>query len=329
MPQIQGKEIGPIGLGIMGFTWRANPPSQEEAFETMRAALDHGCNFWNGGEFYGPPNYNSLVLVERYLETYPEDAGKITLSIKGGVNPITHASDGSAENTRRTIDDSMAKLKGRKKIDLFEFARRDQETSIAQTFNLMDKEYVQTGKIEGVSLSEVRAETIHEAVKHVKVHAVEVELSLFSTEVLENGVSAACAQYDIPLIAYSPIGHGILTGKIRRFEDIPEGSMMRMFPRFQPGNFEINMQLVQQVEEMATKKGCTPAQLAINWTRELSRRPGMPSIIPIPGATTITRVEENSKVIDLTDNEMAQIDATLARFTPAGSRYPDNIPVDT
>lgn len=105
--------------------------------------------------------------------------------------------------------------------------------------------------------------------------------------------------------------------------------MMRMFPRFQPGNFEINMQLVQQVEEMATKKGCTPAQLAINWTRELSRRPGMPSIIPIPGATTITRVEENSKVIDLTDNEMAQIDATLARFTPAGSRYPDNIPVDT
>lgn len=138
-------------------------------------------NFWNGGEFYGPPNYNSLVLVERYLEKYPEDAGKITLSIKGGINPQTHVSDGSAGNTRRTIDDSMAQLEGRKKIDLFEFARRDQEASMADTFSVMDKEYVQTGKIGGVSLSEVRAETIHEVVKHVKVHAVEVELSLYVT----------------------------------------------------------------------------------------------------------------------------------------------------
>lgn len=136
-------------------------------------------NFWNGGELYGPPDYNSLVLLERYLEKYPEDADKIVLSIKGGMNPKTHASDGSAENTRRTIDDSTAQLKGRKKIDLFEFARRDQGVSMAETFGVMDKEYVQTRKIDGVSLSEVRAETIHEAVKHIKVHAVEVELSLY------------------------------------------------------------------------------------------------------------------------------------------------------
>lgn len=94
---------------------------------------------------------------------------------------------------------------------------------------------------------------------------------------------------------------------------------LRMLPRFQPGNSEINMQLVQQVEEVAAKKGCTPAQLAINWTRELSLRPRMPKIIPIPGATTIVRVEENSKVVDLMDDEMALIDATLTKFTPAGS----------
>lgn len=103
-------------------------------------------------------NYNSLVVfVERYLEEYPEDAGKIILSIKGGVNPKTHASDGSAENICRTIDDIMAQLKGNKKIDLFEFARHDQEASMAQAFNVMDKEYVQSGKIGGVSLSEVCA----------------------------------------------------------------------------------------------------------------------------------------------------------------------------
>ena len=135
-------------------------------------------NFWNGGEFYGPSEYNSLVLVERYLEKYPEDADKVVLSIKGGVNPQTHRIDGTAEGTRRTLDDSIAQLKGRKKIDQFEFGRRDQDVPMEVTFSIMDKEYVQTGKIGGISLSEVRAETIHEAVKHTKVLAVEVELSL-------------------------------------------------------------------------------------------------------------------------------------------------------
>ncbi|KAI0152256.1 Aldo/keto reductase [Hypoxylon sp. NC0597] len=329
MPQIAGKEVGPIGFGLMGLTWRAQPCPQEQAFETMRAALKNGCNCWNGGEFYGKPDYNSLVLLERYLEKYPEDADKFVLSIKGGLNPNTHQLDGSPENTRRTLDDSIAQLKGRKKIDIFEFARRDRNVPMEVTFGVMQKEYVDTGKIGGIALSEVRAETIHEAVKHIKVLAVEVELSLFSTEVLENGVAAACAQYGIPLIAYSPIGRGMLTGQIKKLEDIPEDSMLRNFPRFQPGNFEINLQLVAQVEEMAKKKGCTPAQLAINWTRAISRRPGMPTIIPIPGATTVARVEENSKLVEITDEEMAEIDATLAKFTPVGERYPAHAPVNT
>jgi pyridoxine 4-dehydrogenase len=146
---------------------------------------------------------------------------------------------------------------------------------------------------------------------------------------LGNGVAAACAQYGIPLIAYSPIGRGLLTGQIKKFEDLPSDSTMRDYPRFQPGNFEINIQLVQQVEYIAEKKGCTAALLAINWTRVLSRRPGMPTIIPIPGATKVERVEENSKQIDLTDEEMAQIDAILAKFTPAGDRYPASVPVNT
>ncbi|KAI8966101.1 putative aldo/keto reductase [Daldinia sp. FL1419] len=329
MPQVFGKEVGPIGFGLMGLTWRANPCSQEQAFETMRTALKNGCNFWNGGEIYGTPEYNSLVLLERYFEKYPEDADKVVISIKGGVSPTTHQTDGSPENTRRSLNDSIAQLKGRKKMELFEFARRDQKVPMEVTFDVVKKEFIQTGRIGGISLSEVRAETIHEAVKLIKVHAVEVELSLFSTEVLENGVAAACAQYGIPLVAYSPIGRGLLTGQIKKIEDIPEDSMLRRFPRFQPGNFEINLELVRQVEEMAKKKGCTPAQLAINWTRAISRRPGMPTIIPIPGATTAARVEENSKLVDITDAEMAEIDATLSKFKAAGDRYPDFIPTNT
>ena len=148
---------------------------------------------------------------------------------------------------------------------------------------------------------------------------------------MENGVAAACAQYVIPLIAYSPIGRGMLTGQFKKFEDLPKDSLLLQFnfPRFQKENFDINVQLVDKVEELAKKKGCTPAQLAINWTRSLSRRPGMPTIIPIPGSTTVERVEENSKLVDITDDEMAQIDAILAKFTPAGGRYPPIFEINT
>lgn len=149
-----------------------SPPS------TQRLIFDAPDNFWNGGEFYGPSEYNSLVLVENYLERYPDDADKIVLSIKGGLSPTTHTIDGSPDNTRRTINDSIAQLKGRTKIDLFEFGRRDPKVPMDVTFGVMDKEYVHPGKIGGISLSEVRAETIHEAVKVTKVLAVESELSL-------------------------------------------------------------------------------------------------------------------------------------------------------
>lgn len=123
----------------------------------------------------------------------------------------------------------------------------------------------------------------------------------------------------------------MLTGEFKKFEDLPKDFLLLQlnFPRFQKDNFEINVQLVEKVEEIAKQKGCTPAQLAINWTRALSRRPGMPTIIPIPGATTVARVEENSKLIDINDEELAQIDTILARFTPAGERYPDTIAMNT
>jgi len=331
MPQLLGKEIGPIGFGLMGLTWRPKPCPQEQAFETMRVAIKNGANFWNGGDFYGPPEYNSLVLLERYFEKYPEDADKAVISIKGGLNPKTHQLDASPENTRYVLDNCLTQLKGRKKLDIFEFGRRDAKVPMEVTFGVLEKEYIQTGKLGGISLSEVRAETIHEAVKYAKIVAVEVELSLFSTHVLNNGVAAACAQYGIPLVAYSPIGRGALTNQFRKFEDIPKDNLLLQFgfPRFQKENFEINLQLVDKVDEIAKKKSCTTAQLAINWTRALSRRPGMPIIIPIPGATTMERVEENSKIIDITDAEMAEIDAILAKFTPAGDRAPPIIETDT
>ncbi|KAG7101608.1 Pyridoxal reductase like protein [Verticillium longisporum] len=328
MPQLVGQEVGSHGFGLMGFTWREDPIGDEQAFEALRAAIANNLTFWNGGEFYGTPEANSLTLLNRYFEKYPEDADKVVLSIKGCFS-MKSGPDGSPKGVRRSLDNSIALLGPRKKIDIFECARCDPNTPLEVTLGVLDKEYVQTGKIGGISLSEVSATTIQEAVKITKIVGVEVELSLFSTDVLTNDVAAACAEHDIPLIAYSPVGRGLLTGQFKSHDDLPEGDARRHFPRFQPENFSINLELAAQIERMAAKKGVTPAQLALGWCRALSRRPGMPTIIPIPGTTTAARVKENAKLVDLSDAEMEEIDATLAKFEVAGGRYPTGAPVNT
>lgn len=326
MPQINGQEVGATGFGLMGFTWREDPIPNEQAFETLRAALSKGMNFWNGGEFYGTPECNSMTLLEAYFAKYPEDADKVVLSIKGAVDLSKHAPDGSPEGVRRSIDKVLKQLNGRKKLDIFECARRDPKVPMEVTFRTM-QEYIDKGLLGGISLSEVAASTIHEAVKHAKIVAVEVELSIFSPDVLTNGVAAACAQYNIPLIAYSPVGRGILAGKMQSQADIPP--FLQRFPRFSPENFAHNLELVNKVKALAEKKGCTPAQLAISWTRCLARRPGMPTIIPIPGTTRPERVEENAVEVDLTDAEMGEIDEILAKFEVKGGRYMPGAPTNT
>lgn len=326
MAQIAGRQVGPRGFGLMNFTWRSDPVPDEQAFETMRAALANGMNFWNGGEFYGTPEVNSMTLLKRYFDKYPEDADKVVISIKGGMRPDL-SPDGSPENIRRSLNFILEKLGGRK-VDVFECARRDPNVPLETTFGVIE-EYIKTGKVGGLCLSEVSAATIHEAAKITTIAGVEVELSLFSTDVLSNGVAAACAEHNIPLIAYSPLGRGMLTGRFKSAADIPSTDFRRHLPRFQPENFDTNLQLVRQVEDLAAKKGCTPAQLALGWLNSLSRRPGMPTIIPIPGSTTVDRVTENAKLVDLTDQEMADIDATLAKFEVAGSRYGEGHPVNT
>ncbi len=121
----------------------------------------------------------------------------------------------------------------------------------------------------------------------------------------------------------------MLTGQIKKYDDIPADSMLRHFPRFQPENFDINIKLVEQVEELAKNKGCSPAQLAIGWIRSLSKRPGMPVIVPIPGATSAELIKENSSIIDLNEEELKEIEVTLAKFEVKGSRYPAGVPIDT
>jgi pyridoxine 4-dehydrogenase len=116
-----------------------------------------------------------------------------------------------------------------------------------------------------------------------------------------------------------------LTGQIKSFEDIPEGDFRRHLPRFQPENFDGNMALVTEVQQLAKKRGVTPGQLAVSWLVALNKRPDMPKIIPIPGSVNVDRVKENAVWVDLTDEEMADIQKILDKCEIVGTRYPKHM----
>ncbi|KAI9699064.1 MAG: Pyridoxine 4-dehydrogenase [Candelina mexicana] len=316
MTSLLGKKIG--------LTWRANPIPQEQAFKAMKAALDNGANFWNGGEFYGTPDRNSLHLLNEYFTKYPEDADKVVLSIKGGMGE-DRMPDGTEEGVQKSVDNCLKLLDGKKHLDIFECARVDPRTPIETTIAALAK-YVKAGKISGISLSEVRAETIRRAHKVHPICCVEVEFSLWSTDILTNGITETCAELNIPIIAYSPLGRGFLTGQIKKFEDIPEDDFVRRSsPRFQPDVFSKNVDLVIELEKVAKKKGCAPAQLGLAWVKATSARPGMPVIIPIPGATTVDKIVENQTDVELSDADMDEINAILRDAVVIGGRYPEGI----
>ncbi|OOQ90540.1 Pyridoxal reductase [Penicillium brasilianum] len=321
MPTLVGKEVGPTGYGTMRMTWQAQLPSQEVCFETLNKSLELGANFWNGGELYGTPEYNSLHLLNKYFTQYPENADKVVLSIKGGLKPGQLTPDGSEANIRRSVDESLRLLDGKKKLDIFELARQDSAFPVEHTMEVL-AQYVKEGKIGGIGLSEVDAATIRRAHKVHPIAAVEVELSLWSTEILENDIAKTCAELNIPVVAYSPLGRGVLTGAVTSLEDIPEGDIRRHMSRFQEENFQQNLKLINEVNSLASRKNVAPSQIALAWIRTLSNKPGMPTIIPIPGGTTVAKVVQNMTGVDkLTDEEMAEIDAILKQHTVAGPRY--------
>ncbi|KAK0765679.1 hypothetical protein N5P37_001617 [Trichoderma harzianum] len=329
MATVINKSVGPIGYGLMGFTWRPERPPLDQALAALKAAVENGTTLWNGGEFYGTPEWNSMTLLKEYFTKYPEDADKITLIIKGGADLTTHKLDASPEGIRRSLDNIINQLGGTKKLDLFSCTRRDPNVPLEVTFGVIQKEYIDTGKLGAIALSECNADTIREAAKIAKIGTVEVELSMFTPDILTNGVAAACAENNIPITAYSPIGRGMLTGRFKDVSEVQGFGFISKFPRFEKAAFDHNLQLVAQVEALAKEKGCTPAQLAIGWVHSQSNRPGRPTIIPIPGATTAERVKENSKLIKLTEEEAKKIDTLVESFEVAGNRYPAGVPHNT
>jgi pyridoxine 4-dehydrogenase len=154
-------------------TWNSQPPSEEVCFETLNTAFKLGANLWNGGEIYGTPERNSLHLLHNYFTKFPEKADQVVLSIKGGALPGVLQPDGSEANLRRSVNECLRVLDGKKSVDIFECARQDPNTTIEQTVTIL-AQLVKEGKIGGIGLSEVDADTIRRAyVQHRKDRKVD------------------------------------------------------------------------------------------------------------------------------------------------------------
>jgi len=310
---VAGKAVGPVGYGMLGLTIPWAPVEYPVAVKAMKAALEQGANFWNGGIHYGTPQANSLHLIKYYFERYPEDASKVVLSIKGAYHP-KEGPDGSPEGIRVSVEEALKVLPPSiKPIDIFECARVDPKVPIETSVKAL-AELVKEGKIRGVGLSEASANTIRKAHAVYPISAVEIELSLFTPDPLHNGIVDTCHELGIPIAAYSPVSRGWLTGELRKLDDLPENDFRRMLPRFKPENFNQNLKLVDAVGEIARRKGVTMAQVAIGWVV----RQGA---IPIPGSTKEARIVENCKPASLTDKDMADIQKSLDTLPISGERY--------
>ncbi|KAH7086894.1 NADP-dependent oxidoreductase domain-containing protein [Paraphoma chrysanthemicola] len=312
LTRVANKPVGAVGYGLLGLSIPWAPVDHDAALKLMKAALNHGANFWNGGIHYGTPSANSLHLLRHYFQKYPEDADKVVLSIKGAYD-MKKGPVGSGEGIRASVMEALSVLEGFKGIDIFEMARVDPETPIETSMRAM-ADLVKEGKIGGIGLSEVSATTIQKAHAVHPIAAVEIEMSLFTPDPLKNGIMDICHEFSIPVIAYSPVGRGWLTGKYRALDDLPENDMRRHLPRFKPDAFDQNFKLVEAVEKMAKRKDLATSQVAIAWVAHQGA-------IPIPGSTSADRIALNSKVEALTDEDLQELQKVMDDFPIAGERY--------
>ncbi|KAG7893679.1 hypothetical protein KL906_002312 [Ogataea polymorpha] len=314
---------GSTGYGLMSLTWRPQPVSYEQAFATINNALSDGIEFFNAGEFYGNlPNdkHANLELLRAYFAKYPESRSKMVVSVKGCVD-LPNPPDNSPESIAKSIR-NIASYFPDGMFDIFEPARQDGKHPIEEVVRSIVP-FIEQGVVSGISLSEVSATTVRRAAKLFPISCVEVEFSLWSRDILSNGVMDACRDLGIPVIAYSPLGRGYLTGQIKSVDDIPEGDFRRTLDRFSSQEvLENNMSVVKLVEELARQKKCTLAQIALAWIRKHNEFPEKYArVIPIPSSSTPARNHENNTEIPLTDSEFAALNEQLDKIEIRGGRY--------
>ncbi|KAH9964607.1 aldo/keto reductase [Russula dissimulans] len=321
--------IAKVAHGLMMMTWKPTPVPDEEAFAAIRAGIDAlppGAKMLlNSSEFYGQGlSTANLELIARFFERYPEYTDRTFLSVKGGLLPGQMIADGSRENLRRSVDNILKALRGTKKLDLFQPARRDRNHDIEHYAEVLN-EMVKEGKFEYIGLSEVGAESIrcaHKVRNVAPIAAVEIEVSLQAYEQQTKDVISACKELGIAVIAYSPLGRGLLTGHIKSHQDFEEGDPRRVQSRFQDGNIGQNLKLVDALSTIANREGITVAQLSIAWVGALGDH-----VIPLPGSSNVKRTLENLRAGEFNPStkDLVEIGRLLVRYPRKGARYVDGL----
>ena len=311
-----GLEVSRQGLGCMGMSEFYGTSDEGEAIATIHRALEVGVTFLDTADMYGVGANEQLVG-----KAIAGRRDQVVLATKFG---NVRASDGTwlgrngkPEYVHTACDASLQRL-GVDTIDLYYQHRVDPDTPIEETVGAM-KELVEAGKVRYLGLSEAAASTIRRAQAVHPITALQSEYSLWTRDP-EAEILPTVRELGIGFVAYSPLGRGFLSGRFRSREDLEESDFRRNNPRFQPGNFERNRELVERVEEIAGEKGITPSQLALAWVHAQGD-----DIVPIPGTKRRAYLEENAAAasIELTDDELGLLGEAFRPGVTAGDRYPD------
>jgi aryl-alcohol dehydrogenase-like predicted oxidoreductase len=314
-----GLEVSAIGLGCMGLTYAYGPATDRNtAIALLRAAVERGVTFFDTAEVYGP--YANEALLGEALAPF---RGQVVIATKFGfridVEGRQEGLDSRPMHIREVAEGSLKRL-GVDTLDLFYQHRVDPDVPIEEVAGAV-RELIRAGKVRHFGLSEAGVQTIRRAHAVQPVTALQCEYSLWWREP-ETQLLPALEELGIGLVAYSPLGRGMLTGKIDEHTQFASDDFRNQLPRFTPEARKANQALVDLIGSIAARRRITQAQLALGWV--LAQKPW---IVPIPGTTKLHRLEENlgAAAVTLTGEELREIDAAAASIKLQGARYPENL----